>query len=885
MLQSSTLYLTPTPRLARNLKAQHGQAQAAAGLSAWHAPQILTFSAWLARLRDDYYLSNDADHVPISSDQALLIWQSVIKDDVFVNMPEIAALAQQAWRTLHEFALTMPAQWPELSLTDDTRRFAQWAAAYMSAMHERSLLDEWAFYGQLPALIAGGDIELPQTIELSGFDLPPTPAQQRVLDAAASTGTAIEHADAAALPPTALTVQAFTTPDSELRGAARWARSQHGSHPGAKIAIVIPDLTGRVDRVERLLQQELDPPGFTLQDSPLRPWHISLGKPLTHWPLVADALNLLALNPERISQPQLTQLLRSPLLPGWQTEASQRNQCLLTLAKHAPYYVTSGELLTALQNHAATDLADLLEQWQAQHQSAPRSAMPSVWVQQLQQELGRWGFGAGRSLDSREYQVLQRWHQLLESMSALDLVSASLSRTAALALLRTRASSIVFRERDPGAAIEVLGVQEALGSRFDAVWLATLDSSTWPGTTARNPLIPAGEQATVPRATSDGVLARAQSELNALLGAATTLATSYAKGVEDTPLTATAMLAAPGRTVDEQDALADELPRPAVMATPLVDAQAPALQPSALKVAGGTSLLSDQSACPFRAFAKHRLGAREHQLPKPGLDAGQRGTLIHDALDFFWRDLSGSAALQALAERDREVRIETAVDAALHKLTRRYRLVLSKRAANLERQRCCRWLQNWLALEAERPEFTVLQREEQVPIALGDLQLEGKLDRVDVLADNAHLLIDYKTSRTALSSGRWTPDPRIEDPQLPAYAISMATTPSAMAFANVPPHLSKFSGLSKESSGVAGITEIAKAHYGFKEIEAWEPLLEQWRTDLNQLADAYRNGAATVDPRKNKDCNYCHLHSLCRINERSRSALYAEDPPEDAADE
>ena len=69
--------------------------------------------------------------------------------------------------------------------------------------------------------------------------------------------------------------------------------------------------------------------------------------------------------------------------------------------------------------------------------------------------------------DSREFQVLQRWHELLESFSELDLViEQPLSRSHALKTLSERAGSAIFRERDPGAVVEILGVEEALGASF-----------------------------------------------------------------------------------------------------------------------------------------------------------------------------------------------------------------------------------------------------------------------------------------------------------------------------------------------------------------------------------------------------------------------------------
>ena len=313
------------------------------------------------------------------------------------------------------------------------------------------------------------------------------------------------------------------------------------------------------------------------------------------------------------------------------------------------------------------------------------------------------------------------------------------------------------------------------------------------------------------------------------------------------------------------------------MAEPLRDDQAPVLGPAALRSGGGTGLLSDQSTCPFRAFARHRLDAAEHRLPRPGLNPAQRGTLIHDALEFFWQDVTGGEALRQLAAATLQQRIDDAVDAALDKIARTYRLVLSRRSRLLERARCQRWLLQWLQLEANRPDFTVVEREAEITIVLGELTLSGKLDRVDALADGQRLLIDYKTKASGLSSNRWAPDQRMVDPQLPAYALSMKPAPGAITFANIAPQAAKFSGVSREPTGIAGVTEIGKARHGFSAIDHWEPLLEQWRADLTQLATSYRDGAAAVDPSGKDSCKYCHLKSLCRINERSLNMLYGDD--------
>src|SRR5262249_41240384 len=64
------------------------------------------------------------------------------------------------------------------------------------------------------------------------------------------------------------------------------------------------------------------------------------------------------------------------------------------------------------------------------------------------------------------------------------------------------------------------------------------------------------------------------------------------------------------------------------------------------KVHGGTRVLSAQAACPFRALARHRLHADDLEEPAEGLDASERGKLVHLLMQNVWDELKDSSALQ-----------------------------------------------------------------------------------------------------------------------------------------------------------------------------------------------------------------------------------------------
>src|SRR5439155_4631154 len=73
------------------------------------------------------------------------------------------------------------------------------------------------------------------------------------------------------------------------------------------------------------------------------------------------------------------------------------------------------------------------------------------------------------------------------------------------------------------------------------------------------------------------------------------------------------------------------------------DPNGPAVPPGPVR--GGTRVLADQAACPFRAFARWRLAAEPLEAPAAGPDASDRGRLVHALMKHLWTDLKESAAL------------------------------------------------------------------------------------------------------------------------------------------------------------------------------------------------------------------------------------------------
>jgi ATP-dependent helicase/nuclease subunit B len=277
---------------------------------------------------------------------------------------------------------------------------------------------------------------------------------------------------------------------------------------------------------------------------------------------------------------------------------------------------------------------------------------------------------------------------------------------------------------------------------------------------------------------------------------------------------------------------------------------------AARDVRGGTRVLADQAACPFRAFARHRLGAEGIATPVDGLDARDRGNLLHALMAQLWSTLRTKSGLDAMSAGELAAAIDDAANVAVAKVRAARAGVLDGRMAELERMRLARFAREWLSVEGGRGEFEVVAREEKRTLAAGGLSFSGRIDRMDKLASGGHVLIDYKTGRATPND--WL-DERPDDPQLPLYAIAAKEDIAGVAYAHVKTGSMRFMGFTREAN------QLPRA----KAAESWPGLFADWRRELEVLGGEFAQGVAAVDPKRGLvTCRHCDLHPLCRVHER-----------------
>ena len=147
--------------------------------------------------------------------------------------------------------------------------------------------------------------------------------------------------------------------------------------------------------------------------------------------------------------------------------------------------------------------------------------------------------------------------------------------------------------------------------------------------------------------------------------------------------------------------------------------------------------------------------------------------------------------------------VQQAVEAGVKQFSQGLDESLPTHFLALEKLRLAALLNGWLALERERPPFTVQDCERKEKLEIKGISVELKLDRVDVLPDGRMVVLDYKTG-AQVSPNSWAED-RISEPQLPIYAalVLIEGEVAAVCFAKVRAGEHQFVGIANDCRDTA----------------------------------------------------------------------------------
>lgn len=863
-----TVVVTPNRRLARALGHEFEAWQVAQGRRTWETPRVLTFAAFVASLHDVALHEPvvAGARAPLTTTQETALWEAVVEaSDVPLASPAGAAqLAGAAWSLAHQWQIAD--RFRHYAMSEDTRVFAGWAAEYARRVERLDATDAARLPDAVRALVSAGAMPAPAEVFLAGFaEL--TPQQDALFQALAAHGTRLETHGDERVRGECRRMEAADAHE-ELERMADWVVARLRANEDARIGIVVPDLGARRGAIARALDAALTPDALLVPADRQRPYTVSLGGALADTPLASTALRALRLAAGQTDFAEVSALLRSPHANFGSAPARARFDAEW---RRRSGRTTSLDHLLAVARSSRADAAptprvalEALHAWKGR--AGTRSRRLSEWAALLMEALRTIGFPGVDTLDSAEYQTLARWQELMSEFAALERVQGAVDLRGAVARLSRLASATVFQPEGGDPPVHVLGLLEAEGLEFDHLWIAGLTSEAWPVPARAHPLLPLELQRAkrMPGALADVELQRARAMLDRLSRSAPEVVASHAARDGDRSLAPSAMIAAwPAAAPVSPAPRAWHVLSSAPLET-LVDARAVPL-PDTRVVGGGASTLTDQSACPFRAFATHRLGADEPEQPHDGLAASERGELVHRVLARFWESIPQRTRsfVAALSVPERSSLLERAADNAIARIRERRPGALGDGLLAIEKRRLVTMALDWLQFEVEqRGEFEVMALEERRALAIGPLSLNGRLDRVDRLADGTTVVIDYKTG--ASGGVRSWLGARPDEPQLPLYLVASEPDARALAFARVRTGEKAFVALAEDEC------LLPKARVDWKrEHASWSALVKAWNDELARLAADFAAGVADVAPKRADTCRYCSVATLCRLNERA----------------
>lgn len=827
-LQSGATIITPTQRLQRELLRRYADAHLQDVVA---KPSCYAYDAWLELWYQELLFKYPHKHLPqrlsdwqwecLWSEAAQTIWGRRLRR--FEVQQTLQAVKNCALMNTHpegsDFLYTPAAEQFQKLYQDSLQ---QLQSLNSIAPHDTAeILNQEPYPWSTPKIIwACFDCLHPQQLKLQAH--------------LASLGIAQERFDIEASS-TPKQYHAFIAKDDEqeTQQMIHWIQQQR-EQGSQRIGVVIPDLSQQQPRLSRRLKQHF--PDDIL--------HFSLGRHLLEFPLVQHALCLLKLSPkQRITREQSRVLCHSPFLMGFSEEAQARRQFYQRHPLFQEPEVSISHFLKACQQ-SLPQLHQLLNELI----SYPETSSPSAWMMRFAQRLHHFDFPGKQPLMDHQHALLASFYQTLEQLQTVDAFVSNWTYEEAIDAFTHLCQQQIHQPPQSYHGIHIMGWLESSGFSGDAIWIGHMQSHLLPQGIVFSPYLPIHwqKQHQFPRTQRHTEHQMAHQMLMRLIHAHEQVVISYAEHIEQEPQWPSTLFPNwppyPLQTLTHQTH------------TPLESFADPSHWPlqSEEKIKGGSHLLSLQAQCPFQAFASYRLHTQSKLTEGIGLDAREKGSLLHLIMQLIWTQIPDQIHLKNLSETELTSLINTSIEQALcqFKTQRPYSMDLIY--TRVEHQRLEAVIREALAFDLNRPYFRIQGLEQSIDLQIDDWSFQLRYDRQDQLHDGSICLIDYKSNIP--SPLPWSQE-RPVHPQMLMYALADMNI-SSLYFLSIKKDSVKASGISAHAIDIKGV-HASK--------QAWTTLQQEWLLHIQTLIEEIKSGYFKAQPITASTCQRCIHQDLCRI--------------------
>lgn len=801
---------------------------------------------------------------------ALLYWEKVLEEQQLstLNLTKLARVLADAHSLQEDWAIVVD----DAEETPEYTEYKNIKRHYLQRLKQRGaidgpLRDQWLLERLQKNTVLEPSRVFVKHIVLLGFrELSPT--QKALLTGCQTLGATLYTLDVDSRIAENLEVFSAHSRSEELEAAVDWAKAKLAAHPEGRFAIIDPLLQTEISTVRRHLHERI-------QEAGLKPdllYNVAIGRPLSDWSIVRSSLAWLSLfiklekNNQIATQDLGESLLfaQEALLSAWadpfntlDLKLREGNKISYSKSKVQQFFYEISDEFTELTQKAFAIFSE------------PKNLRFSHWLRKFKAFFELFNFPGLKKLSSVQYQVCNAFDQALKNATALSPVLDPMPSTEAFHLLERLCRQQIFQpQRAATARLDVLGMLEAEGAKWDAVWILSMQDDVLPTVPKPNPLIPkiALQRVGAPRSDHQREFLWAEGMLKSLLETAPEINISWHAFSGEMPTKASPLLAhyVPQElwsSLDgyvSSDSVTDKAV--AVEIESLRDDYGPAVDGL---LSGGSRLIDLQAINPQWAFAVYRLHMREfYPYPRYELDRMQRGSFIHAALELFWAEVREQSVLQAMTDTELKAKIVEVVDACASSEL----LFDSQALLALEKEFARNQLFHFLTLEQQRElGFRVEEVEKSAVIPLSQIQLRVKVDRIDYLENGSFLYLDYKTGNLPKYKKNWYRERPI-DLQLPLYAAygeHPISEIGGVGFAGLKPGKMGFAGIGSVNWSTAGRSS------GVEEKQAFEfhQQLSEWKGKLHALANEIANGYAANHYEDKNDMTYCEVLPFLRLEQ------------------
>jgi probable DNA repair protein len=668
---------------------------------------------------------------------------------------------------------------------------------------------------------------------------------------------------------------------SERRAAIEWARarllpeSNGESITGrGQIAIVVPDLaTSRGEWERALIESGLS-------------HNLSLGLPVSKYPWAAVGFTLVSALFSAMAPETIAQALRHRRWGRSDSTFHAIGRRERSLLERGVAEITLLDFCRAdigFQDEALRPLETALHEQARLFHSSRTVLARADWKIAFERTISALTENPS-SLDTFTFQLRQALQTAIDRWCELDNFLPRVTALRAQQELIAMTDQSPFQPEGSDAPLQVIGLLESAGVPFDAMWVAGLSDRVLPEAQRLNPFLAVSwqKEQRAGLASIEECEARATRLLAGWQQLCGDITASLPQAVDDEPQIWSPLVTAwpdANAIVAPNQMVKREAPQPIVTD----DERAP---PWLAPRSRGVRALEAQAECPRRGFAEGRLRLSAWPTPSNGLSAQTRGTMIHDIAEALGRQLMRTPmAFDALGEALPNVVSDT-INAAATTLPH-----VPTHIWNAERGRLQTIFEKFIAAEAARPPFSVIDVERALRAKLGSLDFSLRVDRIDethrALSESGETLasslavIDFKSGTV---QAKRLYDERLTAPQLPLYAFALSQAAQgeasresvdAIAYARIHDDQQAFVSFGAETSGLA-----RKSRKG---IPTWDEMRSAWLPKLELLAAELVRGEAALAPAYGRNsCNQCHFQRFCRVDVSQLSEFEAVEEGDDA---